>query len=94
MPVRITSLVNPQQIEAVVSGPDGANRLYALTGIAPVSVLASGATQTETFTFLIGPALTRSQFVKAIATASLNHVTLVGQNSASHWELVRHVRGC
>jgi len=79
MPIRIASLVNPQQIAAVVSGPDGANRLYALTGIAKILNSASGVTQTEIFTFLIGPARTRQQFVKAIATASLNHVVLAGQ---------------
>jgi len=77
MPIKITTLENPQQIEAVVSGPDGANRLYVLTGIAPVGVAASpGVTQTEIFTFLIGPTLTRQQFVKAIATASLSFVNL------------------
>jgi len=76
---RSVVFANPQYIEAVVSGPDGANRLYALTGIALIQIRASGGTQTETFTFLIGPVLDRSQFVKAIATASLNHVVLAGQ---------------
>ncbi len=77
MPIRLTNVENLQQIQAVVSGPDNANRLFVITGIAPVSVGAfNNQTQKETFTFLIGPILTRRQFVNAIATASLNRVNL------------------
>ncbi|MCI0455230.1 MAG: hypothetical protein L0Y68_09590 [Candidatus Dadabacteria bacterium] len=77
MPVRLTNIENLQQIEAVVSGPDNANRLFIVTGVAPANLSAlHNQTQKETFTFLIGPILTRRQFVKAIATASLNRVFL------------------
>ncbi len=71
MPIKITNIENPQQIEAVVNGPDGANRLFIVTGIAPANVSIFNGTRTDTFTFLIGPTLTRRQFVRAIATASL-----------------------
>ncbi len=75
MPIKITNIVNLQQIEAAVSGPDGANRLFIITGIIPTN-LSTNTTIKETFTFLIGPTLTRRQFVRAIATASLNRILL------------------
>ena len=75
MPIKITNIVNLQQIEAAVSGPDGANRLFIITGIIPTN-LSTNTTIKETFTFLIGPTLTRRQFVRAIATASLNRIFL------------------
>ena len=74
---RITNVENQQQIEAVVAGPDGANRLFILTGIAPVFLQASSnAFQRDTFTFLVGPTLTRRQFIRATATASIVRFTM------------------
>ena len=76
MAIRIPTnqVVNLQQIEAVVAGPDGANRLFAVTGQLDVNFNAfsgSAAQQTQTFTVLIGPVLSRQQFFRAICTASL-----------------------
>jgi hypothetical protein len=76
MAIRIPTnqVVNLQQIEAVVAGPDGANRLFVVAGQLDVLVSAfSGSTpqQTQTFTVLIGPVLTRQQFFRAICTASV-----------------------
>jgi hypothetical protein len=68
----ITNAIGEQVIEAVVAGPDGANRLFTITGAADVCIRATrhqGAT--ETWTFLVGPILTRLQFHRAIATASV-----------------------
>lgn len=74
-----TNAENQQQIEVVVSGPDSANRLFILTGIAPVFLQASNNTfQRDTFTFLVGPALTRRQFIRATATASINRFSFSG----------------
>src|SRR5262245_2796856 len=88
MAVRIPTnqIVNPQQIEAAVAGPDGANRLFTITGQLSVGLgaFSQGAAQVqqkETFTVLIGPVLTRQQFFRAIATASLS-VTSFGLQSA------------
>jgi hypothetical protein len=69
---------NLQQIEAVVAGPDGANRLFTTTGQLNVGFGAFSqgpgqVQQKETFTVLIGPVLTRQQFFRAIATASLSN---------------------
>jgi len=68
---------NLQQIEAVIAGPDGANRLYTVAGQLPNlwfqadSLTNSDDQRTQKFTVLLGPVLTRKQFVRAIATASV-----------------------
>ena len=63
---------NVQEIEAGVSGPGGANRLFTVTGEAPTPMGAVGPADTavETFTFLIGPPLPAGQFHRATASAS------------------------
>jgi hypothetical protein len=75
MPVAITNIQNQQQLEVEVSGPDPANRLYIVSGIAIAQVYVSApggslASAEETFTVHVGPELTSSQFVTALATAS------------------------
>jgi hypothetical protein len=78
MPVRIApnQIQNPQQIEAIVTGPEDANRLFVIDGQFDGGVFAGSqgagfVQQKETFSVLIGPVLTRKQFCGAIATASL-----------------------
>jgi hypothetical protein len=84
------SLENPQQIEAVVTGPDGANRLYICTGAA-WTYLQGGETESrDTFVFKIGPTLTRRQVIRAIATASLAQFQTWGTpttNYSSQWRI-------
>ena len=66
--------IGEQILEAVVAGPDGANRLFTVTGAANVQILTRGDTDdpvTPTWTFLVGPALTHTQFYRAIASASV-----------------------
>jgi hypothetical protein len=93
MAIRIPTnqVVNLQQIEAVVAGPDGANRLFAVTGQLDVFLSASSSNpqQTQTFTVLLGPVLTRQQFFRAICTASLAKTTLQVQAPPfnSNWEV-------
>lgn len=61
-------------LEAVVAGPDEANRLFTITGAANVGMFVSGGQQkTETWTFLVGPAFTRGQLYRAIGTASVSN---------------------
>ena len=68
----VTDAIGEQIIEAVVGGPEGANRLFTVTGAANLSIQATRQQRsTETWTFLVGPTLTRSQFHRAIATASV-----------------------
>jgi hypothetical protein len=67
-----TDAIGEQVIEAVVAGPDGANRLFTVIGAANLSIQATRQQRTiETWTFLVGPTLTRSQFHRAIGTASV-----------------------
>ena len=62
-------LINTQQMEVAVRGPDGATHLILCTGIA---CLSSGIH--ETYTFLVGPQLSRRQFVGAIASGALSRI--------------------
>ena len=73
MAIRIPTdqIENLQQIEAVVAGPDGANRLFTVMGLISRQVFASGSERRETFTALVGPVFTRQQFIRAICTASI-----------------------
>ena len=67
-----TDAIGEQVIEAVVAGPDGANRLFTINGAANVCIEATRQQRTtETWTFLAGPPLTRLQFHRAIGTASV-----------------------
>jgi hypothetical protein len=76
-PIPTNQIQNLQTIEATVAGPDGANRLFIISGHAPATLTAVGpqggtiARNTETFTLLVGPTLTRRQFVRASAIASM-----------------------
>ena len=70
MPTTTTS--GEQVLEADIAGPDGANRLFTVTGLANVPISVGGNQQkTETWNFLVGPPLTHSQFYRAIGTASV-----------------------
>jgi len=67
-----TDAIGEQVIEAVVAGPDGANRLFTVIGAANLSIQATRQQRTiETWTFLVGPTLRRLQFHRAIGTASV-----------------------
>jgi hypothetical protein len=59
-------LINTQQMEVAVNGPDGATHLILCTGIANIS-----SYNHESFTFFVGPRLSRRQFVGAIASGAL-----------------------
>ena len=62
MPVATTS--GEQVVEAVVAVPDGANRLYTVTGAAGIAInVSAGQTQTQTWTFLVGPTLHAGSFI-------------------------------
>jgi hypothetical protein len=62
---------NAQVLEATVNGPDEANRLFTCTGNANFFMNVANGNQTQTFTFLVGPTLTRPQFHRATGTASV-----------------------
>ena len=75
-----SQIQNLQQLDAAVSGPDGANLLSTVSGQTlnlGFSAFSQGNfnTQTHTFTLLVGPVLTRQQFVRAICTVALASTT-------------------
>jgi hypothetical protein len=84
-----TTTTGEQVLEAVVAGPDAANRLYTVTGAATVSInVSAGQQQTQTWTFLVGPTFTRGQFYRAIATASVSSQSAILQTTSGNFSLV------
>ena len=76
MAIKIAQILNLQQMDVVVAGPDDANHLFVIDGqfdtnLAVASQGTNFATAKETFSVLIGPKLANRQFVRAIATASI-----------------------
>ena len=69
IPLESNDLVNPQQMEVAVNGPDGATHLILCTGVAELGPITH-----QTFTFCVGPLLTRRQFVGVIASGALSRI--------------------
>lgn len=71
MPIHLErkDLINAQQMEVAVNGPDGATHLILCTGVANL-----GSINHETYTFLVGPQISRRQFVGAIASGALSKI--------------------
>jgi hypothetical protein len=76
-------ITSEQTLEVGVDGPDDTKKMFIITGIAKynfnVAPSAPGTTSdTITLQAHIGPALTPAKFRRAIATASLAQLLLVG----------------
>jgi hypothetical protein len=71
MPIRLETkdLINTRQMEVAVNGPDGATHLILCTGVADL-----GPVSHETYTFFVGPLISRRQFVGAIASGALSTI--------------------
>lgn len=67
-------LINTQHMEVAVNGPDGATHLILCQGVADL-----GAVNDETYTFLVGPQLSRRQFVGVIASGALSKIEAHGK---------------
>ena len=79
--IQPAEIQNLQEIEAVVAGPDGADRLLIIDGqfdsrLEVTAKTAEEAIAKETFSVLVGPVLTRKQFFRASAGASIANVFL------------------
>ena len=70
-------LTNTQQMEVAVNGPDGATHLILCTGVADL-----GPVSHETYTFLVGPQISRRQFVGAIASGALSTIQGYDRNGS------------
>ena len=62
-------LINSQQMEVAVNGPDGATHLILCTGVADLDCISH-----ETYTFLVGPQISRRQFVGVVASGALSSI--------------------
>jgi hypothetical protein len=71
-------LINAQQMEVAVNGPDGATHLILCTGVANL-----GSIHHETYTFFVGPQLARRQFVGVIASGALATIQINEKGSIS-----------
>jgi hypothetical protein len=89
MPIRIEGFSQIQQMEVVVAGPEDANRLFIINGQFDYNLNVGGWASgwgtpvKETFSMWVGPMLTRKQFVRAIATASLAKIVILGPNTGA-----------
>lgn len=84
-------LFNVQQLEVAVSGPDGATHLILCTGAVNVDPACC-----ESYTFFVGPRLSRRQFVGVIVSGALSQILAYDQmftegvaNNAQGLSLVR-----
>ena len=84
--------ITQQDIEVWVNGPDKANRMFIINGIARHGLSAAGIggagqRQKETFSVLVGPVLTNAQFIRAVATATPNGIEIQGReaNTLEAW---------
>jgi hypothetical protein len=62
-------LINTQQMEVAVHGPDGATHLILCTGVADL-----GSGEHKSYTFFVGPMLSQRQFVGAIASSAISTI--------------------
>ena len=76
-------LVNTQQMEVAVHGPDGATHLILCTGVANVDV-----TGQETYTFFVGPILSQRQFVGVIASGAISTLQAMGRRPSQNLDAV------
>ena len=72
-------LINAQQMEVAVNGPDGATHLILCTGVTNL-----GPVSHETYTFWVGPQLSRRQFVGVIASAALSRIQAYDKDSTEN----------
>jgi hypothetical protein len=83
------ALISEQNLEAQVTGPGDATRLFIATGIAQfnLSVTSTGLQQNRqgTFSVYLGPPLTVQQFRRAIATASFAQLMTTNDAVMSNW---------
>ena len=72
------ALLNTQQMEVAVNGPDGATHLILCTGVAHL-----GPVTHETYTFLVGPQLSRRQFVGVITSSAISTFQSLNKKTTS-----------
>jgi hypothetical protein len=90
MAVTLSGIENPQGMEIVIGGPSGANRLFVYTGIAVFSFKGTGSNwRHDSISFEVGRVFTSTQFVKAVATASLASIANAQHAVNAGWAVDR-----
>jgi hypothetical protein len=76
MPIVLSRIENPQDMEVFVNGPQGANRMFIYTGTAVFSFKVDSEKKWKrgTLSFKVGRKFEPEQIVKIVATASLASV--------------------
>ena len=77
-------VLNAQQMEVAVNGPDGATHHILCTGVADL-----GSVSHETYTFLVGPQLSRRQFVGIIASGAISTIQSYDKHSSGNYAEVQ-----
>ena len=86
MAITPVTVDNFQQIEAEVSGPRGANRLFIFTGVAKFDFKGDGANWKHDFVeFELGPVFNPGQVLDTNATASLNSIKNDRESQWAGW---------
>ena len=85
-------LCNCQELEAVVSGPDDANRLFVYTGMAEVEIVGAEPHprwSQEIITFTVGREFSggNDKVMKSVVTASLSAIRNEGVASFAGWRI-------
>lgn len=84
--ITLIGIDNFQTLEAVVSGPSGANRLIIHTGVAMFSFKGNGDTWVrDSLTFEIGQVFAPGQVLDSLATASLSSISNTGTSAKAGW---------
>lgn len=84
MATLVTTLENSQEMEVVVSGSDGANRLIICSGIVPINQEAESGTTTQVWKWRVGPVFsnTNTPFRRAIVDGAFCRISQKGGNAS------------
>lgn len=85
MTTRTVDLDSQQELRVDVGGPNGANQMLIFTGTVGMGCLGSNRGEHKrSIAFNVGPRLTRAQFHRAIASASLAQITVNNPASGNY----------
>lgn len=86
MVVQLEDIDNPEEMEIVVNGPNGANRLFIYTGTAEFNFRGTGDKWAhDSLSFEVGRHFEPTQIQKAIAVASLASISNWGNAVNAGW---------
>lgn len=88
MAIKVTNIQNKQEMEVVVGGPNGANRLFIYTGTAEFLFKGTGENwEHDSVSFTIGRHFAPGQVHKVIVTASPARISYISRAAQAGWLL-------